>query len=337
MEVYGVGNDKVKKVYPVGRALLDKWEECVEPLTRFLEHWEVWLCMAEKLSVPKGKGGLFLSRNFRCGEWGVVAEWMKAPCMKLRVLHMLEFAERVAEEQRWSRGSSDFFQFACTFRQHEMTARMITHRLPWVEAFSKPSEKLPASVFKRTRVEYEALDDTTKAALEDGLEASREGVHNDLRFWMVQWTEVDALFGLVTHPTFGPEFVRQVLSKIRPSWFPAHTTSAAQKKDWKKLSQGVDKVHKKRITDLLTKSWHRKYRKGLDELGNVKPEYDVWSWIAWYWDYHDLDLYKLEWLDIATSAEFAFTRHNVSDPFYDSQINNRFVSSMSNEKVKCAF
>jgi hypothetical protein len=109
------------------------------------------------------------------------------------------------------------------------------------------------------------------------------------RGWL-QWTEVDALFRLVTHPTFGPEFVRQVLSQIRPRWVRTHTTKSAQKKDWKKLSQGVDKAHKKRITELLTKSWHKNYREGLDELGTVDLEYDVWHWIAWYWGYHELDL-----------------------------------------------
>ena len=73
--------------------------------------------------------------------------------------------------------------------------------------------------------------------MKDGLEQSRLGSNNDMRFWVLQWTEVDPLFGLVTHPVFGREFVRQVVSKHRPAWVDAPT-----KKQWKKLSSQMDKL-----------------------------------------------------------------------------------------------
>ena len=76
MEVYDGDFDKVRQVMPIHRALIDKWEECVEPLTMLLDHWDVYLHMAKKLGVSKGKGGLMYSRNFRCPEWAVVAGWM---------------------------------------------------------------------------------------------------------------------------------------------------------------------------------------------------------------------------------------------------------------------
>ena len=131
-KVYGDNEEKVKSVLMMKRALVDKWEKCVEPLTRFLEHWEVGLFMAKARAVPKRKGGLRYARNYRCGEWGLVAEWMQEPTMKFRVLHFLGIAIRVVEEQRWSRGTSSLFNFDCGFRQHAMAARMATHRLPLI-------------------------------------------------------------------------------------------------------------------------------------------------------------------------------------------------------------
>jgi len=327
--VYGSDEEeKIKSVLMVKRALIDKWEECVEPLTRLLDHWDVWLYMAKKLSVPKGKGGLLYSRNYRCGEWGVVAEWMQEPTMKFRVLHFLEAAIRVAEEQRWSRGTNSLFNFACGFRQHEMAARMATHRLPLIESFSKKTEPLPTSVFKRTRAEFQKLDKDVQAEMKDALDLNRQGFHNDMRFWMVQWTEVDALFGLVTHPTLGPEFVRQVVLKHRPAWVGAQT-----KVQWKTLSSAMNSVEQKRIKNFLDKSWHTKYRKNLEDLGTVAPEYDVWAMISWYWTKHNLDRFRGEWIEIASEAEFEFKECNVTDPFWEHHINNHFTQSMSNEKV----
>ena len=108
-------DDEARKPKPPRRGLLDK-----EPLQWLLDHWDVVLCLGEQLRVSKGKGGIYLAKNFRCGEWGAVVDWLKWPQMKMRVAHLLEFSTRITVEQRWSRGGNENRPFECSFKFVEM-------------------------------------------------------------------------------------------------------------------------------------------------------------------------------------------------------------------------
>ena len=140
------------------------------------------------------------------------------------------------------------------------------------------------------------------------------------------------MFGLVTHGTLGPEFLRQVILKHRPQW-----ANAPRKREWESRSNSMDQQHKKRISQLLTKSWHKGYRLGLSELGggedNFAPGYDVWGLIKWYWAKHKFDKFEGDLMRIAGADQFLFTKDTVSAAFWKHHIDNHFVSSMSNEKV----
>ena len=320
-------DDEARKLEPPRRGLLGKWEEIEGPLQWLLDHWDVVPCLGEQLRVSKGKGGIYLAKNFRCGEWGAVADWLKWPQMKMRVAHLLEFSTRIAVEQRWSRGENENRPFECSFRFAEMAARMVTHRLPLVDALAG-TDPLPKTVFKRTRDELAKLPTKERAeekvALKDGLEAA----HRDLRFWMAQWTRAPELLGMVTDPILGPEFVRQILPIVQPTW-----ATATVKKAWKRRSKNVNKQHRTKIKQLLTPSWHNQFREGLDDLGTVEASYDVITELKTHWANESLQQFKQDWLKVASSAEFAFERSTVSDALYTHYINNYFVCSMSNEKV----
>jgi hypothetical protein len=319
--------EEALKLKPPRRGLLDKWEEIEAPLQWLLDNWDVVVRLGEQLQVTKGKGGIYLAKNFRSGEWGAVSEWLKWPQMKLRVVHLLEFCTRIAVEQRWSRGENELMPYECSFRCHEVPARMVTHRLPLVEALGD-TDPLPKTVFKRARSELAKLSATVqqeeKVALKEGLEAA----HRDLRFWMAQWTTVPELLGMVTDPILGPELVRQIIPIVEPGW----GTSNA-KKVWKKQSAKVNIQHRRRIKELLTPSWHSKFREGLDDMGTVEPTYAVIDELKAHWSNESLQQFKQDWLNIALSARFTFQRSTVSVGFYDHFIDNYFVRSMSNEKV----
>ena len=92
----------------------------------------------------------------------------------------MEFCTRIAVEQRWSRGENEQTPFECSFRFHEMAARMVTHRLPLVDALGG-LDPLPKEIFKRAREELAKLptqeQNEEKVALKDGLSAA----HKDVR------------------------------------------------------------------------------------------------------------------------------------------------------------
>lgn len=61
-------------------------------------------------------------------------------------MFIIEAARLIVAEQRWSKGRStaaEFSNFAPGCRVHELTSRMLSHRLPLIEALTNVSKPQP--------------------------------------------------------------------------------------------------------------------------------------------------------------------------------------------------
>ena len=110
-----------------------------------------------------------------------------------------------------------------TFRYHETAARMITHRLPWITTLGG-SDPLSGQSFTQACDELLKLPPQLRKEESSTLKLDRQRYRCSCQraqlqvLDVAQWIEAPAMLGLVTDPVMGPEFLRQLLPIVQPSW-----------------------------------------------------------------------------------------------------------------------